>query len=124
VTDSIVAYSAPTAVEALFRHRYVITPADALLRVTRLRDRLRCPCCTAVGTFKPHGTRFDRKDLRDVPRWLCKWCGYYLGPEGSTIALLDPEMRVWMLPDTDATGTTPEATFRRTALGWAWPWKG
>lgn len=117
-------YAPPTPIEALKLKPWFVHPIDGLLRLTRLRDRLRCPCCDAVGTFKPHGTVFDTEDLRDVPRWLCKWCGYYLGPEGSTVALLSPDMRVWMLPEVDGGGTTPQATFRRTALGWAWPWRG
>ncbi len=110
-----------TRTERIQRHPIVANLVDAALRATRLRDRLRCPDCGAIGTYKPHGTWFDRQDLRDAPRWLCKWCGYYVGPEGATTALLDPDGRVWTLNDT---GTTPEASFRRTPVGWAWPWKG
>ena len=51
-------------------------------RLIGLRDRLRCPKCKAVGTFKPHGGFLDFEDLLKVRRWMCKWCGYYLGPEG------------------------------------------
>lgn len=46
------------------------------LIVTRLRDRLRCPNCKAVGTYKLHapGPGYPQ----GVPwRWLCKWCGWY-----------------------------------------------
>ena len=49
------------------------------------RNRLRCPRCSAVGTWKPHGTVFDRQDRRKVVRWLCKWCGLYRGPEGQDL---------------------------------------
>jgi len=46
------------------------------------RDRLRCPACRAVGTFKPRGGRRDKDDERKIRRWMCKWCGFYIGPEG------------------------------------------
>ena len=52
------------------------------LRFIGMRDRLRCPCCKAVGTWKPHGGWFDKEDERKVRRWMCKWCGSYIGPEG------------------------------------------
>lgn len=63
------------------------------LRVLGMRDRLRCPECGAVGTWKPHGGWLDRTDERRVRRWLCKWCGYYVGPEGEKQAAPGPE--VW-----------------------------
>jgi hypothetical protein len=48
-----------------------------------LRRRLVCPLCGAVGTWKPHqpSISMDGKSTRPW-RWLCKWCGYYDGPEG------------------------------------------
>lgn len=52
------------------------------LRIFGIRDRLRCPNCHSVGTWKPHGGWLDFKDTRKVRRWLCKWCGFYVGPEG------------------------------------------
>jgi len=52
------------------------------------RHRLRCPACEGVGTFKSHGSVFDHEDTRKVRRWLCKWCGYYYGPEGKQQAVL------------------------------------
>jgi len=57
-------------------------------RFVGLRDRLRCPRCKSVGAWKPHGGQFDLsngrldEDGRAVKRWLCKWCGLYVGPEG------------------------------------------
>jgi hypothetical protein len=60
------------------------------LKLVGVRDRLRCPHCKAVGTWKPHGGWIDTRDLRHVRRWICKWCGYYLGPE--------PEAR-WARPN-------------------------
>lgn len=46
-------------------------------RLLGLRDRLRCPRCRAVGSYKPHGGWLDTGDKRGIRRWLCKWCGYY-----------------------------------------------
>lgn len=48
-----------------------------------LRSRLKCPSCGAIGTWKPHapGPTLDGASQRPW-RWLCKWCGYYDGPEG------------------------------------------
>lgn len=55
---------------------------DDFLRLVGMRDRLRCPFCESVGTWKAHGGWLDRADERRVRRWLCKWCGVYVGPEG------------------------------------------
>ena len=49
-------------------------------RLIGLRDRLRCPKCKAVGTWKPHGGWLDLEDSEGNRRWLCKWCGYYRHP--------------------------------------------
>lgn len=48
-------------------------------RIIGMRDRLRCPSCGAVGTWKPHGGWLDYKDTASKRRWLCKWCGFYRG---------------------------------------------
>lgn len=66
------------------------------LRFIGMRDRLRCPSCSKVGTWKPHGGILDSYvsqgirggPRRDVRRWLCKWCGLYYGPEGIRQAAL------------------------------------
>lgn len=68
------------------------------LRWVGLRDRLRCPQCKAVGTWKPHGGLLDFEDVRKIRRWLCKWCGYYLGPEGELLCFPDARKRCWSLP--------------------------
>jgi len=47
------------------------------LRIFGVRDRLRCPNCFKIGTWKPHGGWLDSEDECPVRRWLCKWCGYY-----------------------------------------------
>ena len=52
------------------------------LRLIGLRDRLRCPNCFSVGTWKPHGGWLDFEDERPVRRWLCKWCGFYQDAKG------------------------------------------
>ena len=50
-----------------------------LSEIVGLRDRLRCPECRAVGTWKPHGGWLDRGSRESGRRWLCKWCGLYIG---------------------------------------------
>ena len=60
--------------QRLMRWHWLI---DAVTRFFGMRDRLRCPRCRAIGTWKPHGGFFERRDTYHVPRWLCKWCGLY-----------------------------------------------
>ena len=90
-----------------------------LLRLVGLRDRLRCPRCRAVGTWKPHGGWLDFADTRKVRRWLCKWCGLYWGPEGVGDAHLGQS--AWALDGDplDPSGDTPQR--RCDGLN---PWKG
>lgn len=64
-------------------------------RIVGLRDRLRCPMCQAVGTYKPHGGWLDFDDSRKVRRWMCKWCGHYVGPEGTTQVGVNFEKGYW-----------------------------
>ena len=76
-----------------WRHRL----ASALVLIG-MRDRLRCPACGAVGTWKPHGDPwFDRRDTKRLRRWLCKWCGAYVGPEGVEPCVPDAATRCWQL---------------------------
>ena len=87
-----------------------------------VRDRLRCPNCKAVGTWKPHGGYFDRLDLRGAKRWLCKWCGYYRGPEGDKWCAIH-EHPFWELKDDiGGAGRTPKEIVE-SELG-ANPWNG
>jgi len=77
------------------------------LIVTRLRDRLRCPECKAVGTYKLHAPGNGRPW-----RWLCKWCGYYDGPEGrGLLCCPSPTFGCWIFrSQADGfKGMTPEA---------------
>lgn len=87
------------------------------LRWLGLRDRLRCPYCAAVGTYKPHGGWLDRDDTRGVRRWVCKWCGYYRDAEGEQIAVLG--RGVWEFKKDWPQGTTPRAMVGRVN-----PWAG
>jgi hypothetical protein len=118
-----------------WRERVLLFPfvhaALYALRWVGMRDRLRCPQCNAVGTFKPHGTltaRWLYKD-RATRRYMCKWCGLYIGPEGVLRAFPDPARKCWVLPqawDTDSPsvpGLTP-ADVTRDALNKTWPWYG
>lgn len=98
------------------------------LRLVGMRDRLRCPRCRKVGTWKPHGAWPKDWDDRPVRRWLCKWCGHYVGPEGEKQARVHPSRGWWLLDDDEAwkTGTTPE---RMMADAWPNdnppnPWRG
>lgn len=90
-----------------------------------VRDRLRCPKCGSIGTWKPHGARFDRDDIRRVRRWLCKWCGHYVGPEGVRRAVVCAAKKVWSLPE-DALDNigTPQHALRHTRHAHTWPWRG
>lgn len=89
-------------------------------KLVGMRDRLRCPHCGAVGTWKPHGGWYDGLDLRCVRRWLCKWCGGYDGPEGVMAARYSAERGWWVLPDDEAweRGVVPVDT-----VEWD-PWRG
>ena len=80
-----------------------------LLRFVGLRDRLRCPICKKVGTWKPH---------RPPRRWLCKWCGYYEDSGRTGLARPCKKKRVWMLKPIKR-GLTPAERIRKVD-----PWRG
>ncbi len=63
------------------------------LRFVGMRDRLRCPRCQSVGTWKPRGGGWDGD--KNPNRWLCKWCGLYVGPEGILEAHPDHVAKEW-----------------------------
>lgn len=75
-------------------------------RLVGLRDRLRCPACGAVGTWKPHGGWLDFKDERKIRRWMCKWCGHYVGPEGTLHVVMGPY--AWAFVADAPDGATPQ----------------
>lgn len=92
-----------------------------------LRDRMRCPRCRAVGTWKPHGGFFDKLDVKRKRRWLCKWCGLYVGPEGTQTAY--PGTSVWQLVEDDQPiFERPETVlilfYHRAGASAVWPWRG
>ncbi len=75
-----------------------------------IRDRLRCPACGKVGTWKPH---------RQPRRWLCKWCGTYNDKEGRYGRCAPcKKKKVWML-EPKRRGKTPLERCRRVD-----PWRG
>jgi hypothetical protein len=128
-------YTRQTLRPCTFRERLLLSPpihaVAYALRWVGLRGRLRCPLCKAVGTWKPHGTLTARWRDHDRPvrRWLCKWCGHYLGPEGALHCFPDPARGCWVLPhpfDPDSPvvpcATPQDAVAER--LGKTWPWRG
>ena len=83
------------------------------LIITRLRDRLRCPVCSAVGTYKPHAPGDGRPW-----RWMCKWCGFYKGPEGmGKLCCPSPTFGCWIFKDQQDgfKGATPEIAVEERA---------
>lgn len=110
-----------------FRNHPAVHEAASWLRFVGLRDRLRCPNCRAVGTWKPHGC-WGAGDLEPRPRrWLCKWCGYFESArDGIQWCAPDQVAQVWKYHqdiEPPQRPTTPEAAIQR-ALGRTWPWKG
>jgi hypothetical protein len=104
------------------------------LALIRMRDRLRCPKCAAVGTWKPHGGWLEsidpahRKMLAMLPsftkraynrRWLCKYCGYNLSTEGEFQCYPNARLKVWALKDQHSTPTPKERVGDDV-----WPWRG
>lgn len=99
----------------------------ALSHWTGIRDRLRCPECKSVGTWKMHGAvlyRWIYKDI-SVRRWLCKWCGHYIARKGAVVAY--PDLKgsgVWALPELGVPRQPTPAEALRESLGKCWPWLG
>lgn len=100
------------------------------LRFVGLRDRLRCPTCKAVGTWKPHGGILDREDQRKVRRWMCKWCGHYIGPDLNTHVFYSPFAQCWIgnwdncTPDDALHCDTPADLIAASRISGCWPWRG
>ena len=88
-------------------------------RLVGLRDRLRCPSCKSIGTWKPHGGWLDFEDERKVRRWMCKWCGIYNGPEGWHKVTVG--VTCWVLDQPK--GSTPKSVVEN-AFGSTNPWNG
>ena len=108
----------------------ILAPLHELMALTHwlgIRDRLRCPSCKAVGTWKMHGAllyRWIHKDI-SVRRWLCKWCGHYIGPKGRVVAYPDlAGSGAWALPEPGVERQPTPAEALKAALGKCWPWVG
>ena len=105
-----------------------------------MRDRLRCPKCKAVGTWKPHGGWCDRSydwwtsyaALQAVfalgagyaadRRWICKYCGYTHDKNGEHIGAPSGKTKVWAERDEHSLPTPKEAVEK--LCGTTWPWRG
>lgn len=101
------------------------------LRIIGIRDRLRCPYCKAVGTWKPHGGWLDFGD-KERRRWLCKWCGAGRDFDGIFAARYSEEKRCWVRWERgEGPATyyilerwTPECVINQSQLFRCNPWRG
>jgi hypothetical protein len=111
---------------------------DALVLIG-LRDRLRCPKCRAVGTWKPHGGWFEflNRDhrsgfIKEVirkygakeahnRRWLCKYCGFNVSTEGVFQCCPDGKTKVWAVREQ---AEQPTPTPKERVGPDIWPWRG
>jgi hypothetical protein len=97
-------------------------------RVIGLRDRLRCPECGAVGTWKPHGGWLDARVSRFARRWMCKWCGHFLAPGLALHAFPNIDIGVWMVQrDAGPEQTiypTPREALQKSVIPNVKPWFG
>ena len=84
-----------------------------------VRQRLKCPRCGAIGTWKPYGGWLCWVDQRPIRRWLCKFCGYYMGLDG--IMQAETGEKVWELTPK---GVDEAETPRKWLKGKANPWAG
>jgi hypothetical protein len=105
---------------------------------TGLRDRLRCPRCTAIGTWKMHGTWYERWRYGDIAlrRWGCKYCGHWVAkgwvsPKGQVrsgriqaFPLSREGLRVWAYPDPSVEREPTPAETVHQGMGRCWPWAG
>ncbi len=80
------------------------------------RDRLTCPECKAIGTFKP---RFN-KDYKHPRYYVCKWCGYGRDHDGEWQYYPDAKNGCWGIITSDS-GMTPKEIMAEHNLD---PWCG
>lgn len=108
------------------------------LALVGLRDRLRCPRCKTIGTWKPHGGWCDKfHDWRTDfcsslnifavyatnRRWLCKYCGYNVSTDGEHQCYPNRKTKMWARRDENSAPTPQEVI----NLGYefaVWPWRG
>lgn len=107
-----------------------------LAKATRMRDRMRCPRCTAVGTWKMYGTWWHRWRYGDVAlrRWGCKFCGHWLAkgnPHGQAFngriqafPLSQEGLKVWAYPDPSVEREPTPAETLHAIMDRTWPWGG
>jgi hypothetical protein len=108
-----------------FRRNPVVIELWYALKIFGLRDRLRCPWCHAVGTWKPHGTLWERRlGDRPVRRWMCKWCGYYNGPEPERWCSPGGTSGVWEIRDASPGQLHTPRWVVEEELGRVNPWHG
>lgn len=67
----------------------------------RLRNRLCCPKCKAIGTYKP-------RQHPDYRYWVCKYCGYGRTPAGEWKFRPDGALGVWGFHSPASTSTPQE----------------
>ncbi len=105
---------------------------------TGLRDRMRCPNCKAVGTWKMHGTWWERWRFGDIAlrRWGCKYCGHWIAkgwvsPTGQVrdgriqaFPLSQGGLKVWAYPDPSIEREPTPAEALCASMGRTWPWNG
>lgn len=113
--------------------KYLLVMLPAWFGVGYFRDRLRCPDCGAVGTYKPHGGWLDPDDDGMPRRWLCKWCGFYKnrnysGEYAARTCVVDPKAGCWRPREEASRGskTVPEVLedYRHGRFAKTWPWRG
>jgi hypothetical protein len=98
----------------------IVLPPD--VRVAE--QQLICPSCGAIGTFNLHHAENSRPW-----RSLCKYCGYYCGPDAGPGRICYPSNRkgCWcFLVDADKNGDTETRTPKQVVeqvLANTWPWK-
>jgi len=99
------------------------------LRFIGMRDRLRCPSCKAVGSWKPHGGWFD-ESKESGRRWLCKYCGYFFGipyNQGYPIirvAYMDLHLKCWRIADFEEEVVPSDDKYIPQAHIKCDPWRG
>jgi len=65
---------------------------------------------------------FDFADIRKVRRWMCKYCGFYEGPEGKGM-MVAPNLSKHYWDFKGDTAPTPKEIIA-AHLKSIWPWSG
>ena len=90
--------------------------------------RFKCPKCDAIGTWNPHGGIVG--DSRGSGRrYLCKWCGYYIGQPFKQKEIIEREAFIdenyggWRIIDWYEGARTPRDAYIPKDKIKANPWK-